>query len=170
VYVTTFGFNTQGPVAGPGQLFVFDDDGRLLRQVGIQGTTAQLLGLGFNPVTHELLVIDFGAGKVLSVNSHTGSASVFMTVTGSAGLNALTFDKDGNVYVSDSGQGIVWKTGPHGGAGTAWVTNALLLPNGVPPFGANGLQFNKKRDALFVANTANDQVIRIGERWNAVRL
>ncbi|MGB5081477.1 MAG: SMP-30/gluconolactonase/LRE family protein, partial [Burkholderiales bacterium] len=34
----------------------------------------------------------------------------------------------------------------------------------IPPFGANGLQFTRKdgkEDALFVANTANDQIIRI---------
>ena len=160
VYVTTFGFNSQGEVAGPGQLFVFDRHGRLLRQVGVQGSSSHLLGVAFHPTTHALLVIDFGAGKVLTVNSHTGVASDFMTGTG-GGLNALTFDEDGNVYVSDSGQGIIWKTGPDGGVGTAWVTSPLLLPTGVPPFGANGLQFNKAGDSLFVANTATDQIIRI---------
>jgi len=160
VYVTTFGFNSEGPVDGPGQLFIFDRHGRLLRQVGVQGSSSHLLGLAFHPTTHALLVIDFGAGKVLTVNSHTGAASDFMTGTG-GGLNALTFDKDGNVYISDSGQGIIWKTGPNGGVGTAWVTSPLLLPTGVPPFGANGLQFNKAGNSLFVANTATDQIIRI---------
>ena len=87
----------------------------------------------------------------------TGAASVFMTVTGSAGLNALTFDAA--VYVSNSFQGIIWKTGAGGGAGVPWVTDPLLVPNGVPPFGANGLGFNKAGNALFVANTANDQII-----------
>ena len=108
-----------------------------------------------------LLVIDFGAGQVLNVDSQNGSASVFMTVTGSSGLNALTFDSSGNVYVSDSSQGIIWKTGASGGAATAWVTDPLLLPNGIPPFGANGLAFNRAGNALFVANTANDSIVRI---------
>ena len=170
VYVTTFGFNSLGEVAGPGQLFVFDRHGRLLRQVGVQGSSSHLLGLAFHPTTHALLVIDFGAGKVLTVNSHTGAASDFMTVPGAgAGLNALTFDKDGDVYVSDSFRGIIWKTGPNGGEAEAWAASPLLVPfastlpgvSAVPPFGANGLQFNKKHDALFVANTANDQIIRI---------
>ncbi len=61
-----------------------------------------------------------------------------MTVTGSAGLNALTFDSAGNVYVSDSFQGIIWKTGPGGGAGTMWASSPLLTTTGVPGFGANG--------------------------------
>jgi len=161
VYVTTFGFNAQGEQPGPGKLYVFNDDGKLLRQVNVAGSTSHLLGLAFHPTTHALLVIDFGAGQVLNVDSQTGSASVFMTVTGSSGLNALTFDSSGNVYVSDSSQGIIWKTGASGGAATAWVTDPLLLPNGIPPFGANGLAFNRAGNALFVANTANDSIVRI---------
>jgi sugar lactone lactonase YvrE len=161
VYVTTFGFNATGAASGNGQLFVFDDDGDLLRQVNIQGSTVHLLGLAFHPTTHALLVIDFGAGKVLTVDPFSGTSSVFMTVTGSPGLNALTFDKDGNVYVSDSFQGIIWKTGPGGGAGTAWVSDPLLTTKGFPPFGANGVEFNNAGNALFVANTGDDTIIRI---------
>jgi sugar lactone lactonase YvrE len=161
VYVTTFGFNAQGPQAGPGQLYVFDGNGKLLRQVNVTGSTSHLLGLAFNPTTHALLVIDFGAGNVRSVDPQTGNSSVFMTVSGTSGLNALTFDSSGNVYVSDSFQGIIWKTSPSGGAATAWVTDSLLLPNGVPPFGANGLAFNRAGNALLVANTANDSIVKI---------
>jgi sugar lactone lactonase YvrE len=74
----------------------------------------------------------------------------------------LTFDSAGNTYISDSFQGIIWKkTGAGCGAATAWVTSPVLLPNGVPPFGANGLAFNRAGNALLVANTANDQIIKI---------
>src|SRR5882672_1214675 len=66
VYVTTFGFNAQGEQPGPGRLYVFSDDGKLLRQVNVAGSTAHLLGLAFHPHTHALLIIDFGAGKVLN--------------------------------------------------------------------------------------------------------
>jgi sugar lactone lactonase YvrE len=161
VYVTTFGFNASGPVAGPGKLYVFSTQGKLLRQLSVSGSTAQLLGLAFHPATNDLLVIDNGGAKVLKVNPSTGAATVFMTVTGGAGLNALTFDAAGNVYVSDSFQGIIWKTAPAGGAGIPWVTDPLLTTTGVPPFGANGLDFNKAQDALFVANTGNDTIVRI---------
>lgn len=161
LYVTTYGYNASGPVAGSGKLYVYSRSGKLLRQLTVAGSTPNLLGLAFHPTTHALLVIDSGGNKVLNVDPHTGSASVFMTVTGGAGLNALTFDSAGNVYVSDSFQGIIWKTGAGGGAGTAWVSDPLLTTTGVPPFGANGLGFNKAGDTLFVANTGNDQIIQI---------
>src|SRR6187401_975296 len=98
VYVSTFGFNASGPVAGPGKVYVFSTQGKLLRQLSVAGSTAQLLGLAFHPTTNDLLVIDFGGGKVLKVNPSTGAATTFMTVTGASGLNALTFDAAGNVY------------------------------------------------------------------------
>jgi sugar lactone lactonase YvrE len=161
IYVTTFGFNSTGAVAGLGQLFVYNPDGRLLRHVAIAGSTSHLLGLAFHPTTRALLVIDFGAGKVLKVDPVTGASSTFITVTGSSGLNALTFDKAGNIYVSDSFQGIIWKTGPNGGAATAWASDPLLTTVGVPPFGANGIEFNKAQSILYVANTGNDTLVTI---------
>ena len=158
VYVTTF-----NPTATSGNslLFVFNDNGKLLRQVTIAGSSPATLGLAFHPTTHILLVIDFGAGNVRSVDPQTGASSVCITVTGAAGLNALTFDAAGNTYISDSFQGIIWKKGPGCGAATAWVTHPLLQPNGVPPFGANGVGFNKAETAFFVANTSTDLLVKI---------
>jgi len=158
VYVTTFDVSK---TSGPGRLFVFDSTGNLIRQVEVANSSNLLLDLAFHPKTGDLLVIDFGGAKVLTVDPFTGASSVFMTVTGNAGLNVLTFNKAGNVFVSDSFQGIIWRTGKNGGAATPWVTSNLLTTTGVPPFGANGLAFNKKETALFVANTGNDTVVKI---------
>lgn len=168
VYVTTFGFTASGPASGAGQLYVFGDDGRLRRQVSIDGSSPHLLGLRFHPMTGALLVIDFGNGQVLDVDPHTGSSNVFMTLPSplphpalGAGLNDITFDHAGNAYVSDSFQGIVWTTGQHGGVASVWVDSALLRTTGVPPFGANGLRFNRHETAMFVANTGDDTVIKV---------
>ena len=164
VYVSTF--NPLG--SGSAQLFVFNEQGKQLRQVTIQGSSPATLGLGFNPATGRLLVIDFGASKVLDVDKDTGASSVFMTVPPAPpppapghGLNALTFDDTGNVYVSDSFQGVIWTTGPGGGAGTPWKQDALLMTTGFPPFGANGIAFNKNRSKMIVANTGNDTLVEI---------
>jgi sugar lactone lactonase YvrE len=92
VYVATFGFNAAGAVTGLGQLYVFNRDGKLIRNVSVQSSSSHLLGIAFHPQTGALLVNDFGGGQVLRVDPITGASSVFMTVTGSSGLNGLTFD------------------------------------------------------------------------------
>jgi sugar lactone lactonase YvrE len=172
IYVTSFGFNTQGGTSGPANLFVISPNGKIVRQLTIQGSSPHMLGLAFTPVTpQKLLVLDFGAGKVLNVDPNTGTSNVFMVApvlpnTIGPGLNALTFDKQGNVYVSDSFQSVIWKTGPNGGAPTPWVSDPLLGPGTPfgslsPPFGANGVEFSNDGSTLFVANTAFHQIIQI---------
>lgn len=161
VYVTTFAVT--GTSSGTGQLFVFDSSGRLLRQVNVAGSSTLLLDLAFHPQTGELLVIDFGRQQVFRVDPFSGASSVFTTIPGgsAAGPNVLTFDSAGNVYISDSFQGVIWRTGPNGGKISAWVASPLLTTTGVPPFGANGLAFNNAGTALFVANTGNDTVVKV---------
>jgi len=164
IYVPSFGFNTTGALTGNAALFVISPNGTLVRKVTIANSSPHMLGLRFNPVNRFLLVLDFGAGQVLHVDPATGASSVFMTPTiGGAGLNALTFDKLGNVYVSDSFNGVIWKTGPNGGTPTIWSNSPLLGPGTglTPPFGANGVEFNNAGTAMFVANTAFHQIIQI---------
>ena len=162
VYVATFGFPETGASTSPGRVIVFDSHGKLLRQLVILGASPHLLGLAFNPVTNDLLVLDFGTGQVLRVDPLTGVIlSVFSSIGGGSGLNALTFDAAGNVYVSDSFQGIIWRIAAGGGTAVVWASDPLLTTTGEPPFGANGIAFNNSGSALFVANTGNDSVIRI---------
>jgi len=157
VYVTTFAVSA---ASGPGRVFVFDDRGSLKRQLDVAGSSNLLLGIAFHPQNNQLLVLDFGAGNVLSVNPNTGASTVFSAIPG-GGLNALAFDAAGNVYISDSFRGTIWRTGPRGGTATAWLTHDLLTTTGFPPFGANGMGFNSDESALFVANTGNDTVVRV---------
>jgi sugar lactone lactonase YvrE len=170
VYVGSFGFTATGPVAPTqgqiphGQIFVFDAKGRFVRQLSVQGSSPNLLGLHWQVSSGKLLVADFTAGQVLSVDPVTGTSTVFMpppATPGTTSLNDITEDGAGNVYVSDSFQGTIWKTPPTGGTATAFVSSPLLTTTGVPPFGANGLRFNAAQDALFVANTGNDTIVRI---------
>jgi sugar lactone lactonase YvrE len=151
--------------SGPGDVLAFTPSGKLLRHLKPTGSSNLLLGLDFHPLTHAFLVIDFGNKKVIQVDSLTGAAIDFATLSPddatNAGLNALTFDVAGNVYVSDSFQGKIWRTGPAGGVMTAWASDARLTTTGVPPFGANGLAFNRAGTTLFVANTGNDSIVQI---------
>ena len=160
VYVADFDVSK---TAGPGQVVVFDRSGRVLRVLDVEGSSNLLLGLDFHHVGRavELLVIDFGGQKVLRVDPLTGDSTIFTTIPGGGGPNALTFDKAGNVYISDSFQGVIWQTAPTGGAATSWSSSPLLTTAGVPPFGANGIAFNKAQTVMYVANTGNDQVLKI---------
>ena len=166
VYVSTF--NPAG--SGNSRLLTFNAQGGLLKNVTIQNSSNAMLGLAILPKTDAVLAIDFGNSQVLSVNPEDGTSSVCVTLPGppapgTAGLNALTFDAAGNIYISDSFQGIIWRRTPDSmfcGEATKWVSSDLLKPNGgIPPFGANGLGFNKAGTALFVANTAMDTIVKI---------
>ena len=157
VYVT--GFNPTG--AGKARIYVFNDNGHLKRVLDVTGSSSALLGIAFHPFTHDLLVADLGAGNVVNVNPHTGAGTPFTTIGPGAGLNALAFDRTGNVYISASFEGRIYRTGPKGGAAQIWAADPLLATTGFPPFGANGIDFNRDETALFVANTGNDSVVRI---------
>lgn len=181
IYVPSFGFNTTGSTTGPADLFVIAPSGKVIRQVTLSGSPAaspHMLGLAFNPVNRHLLVLDFGSGQatgtanVLDVDPATGAFSVFgtiPTVPGSEtvpGINALTFDRSGNVYVSDSFQGVIWTAPPScsGCQFKPWVNFPSLLGPGsglTPPFGANGIEFNKDYSVMYVADTAFHQIIQI---------
>lgn len=163
IYVATFGFNAQGALSGNAVLYVIKPDGKLLRQVPIANSSPHVLGLRFNPLNGFLLVLDFGAGTVLNVNPVTGASSIFVPAIQNSGLNALTFDRQGNAYISDSFNGVIWKVGPNGGPATQWAADPLLGPGAglTPPFGANGVEFSNDGKTLFVANTAFHQIIQI---------
>jgi sugar lactone lactonase YvrE len=85
-----------------------------------------------------------------------------------AGLpNAVVFHRSGDLLVSDSLLGTIWRV-TRAGQVSAWAQHPLLqgdltaCPGTlVPaPFGANGLAFNRRGD-LFVANTTKALVARI---------
>jgi sugar lactone lactonase YvrE len=175
VYTPSFGFNSKGEVLGPPHLFSFKPNGALLHDVALANTaptpqpSPHLLGLVFQASSRTLLICDLAQGIVWQADPVTGKSSVFMdTGLGSdSGLNALTFDNAGNVYVSDSFQGVIWKTGANGGTPTMFVDSQTLSPQAgpgvilIPPFGANGVEFNKKYTAMYVANTAYHSIVKV---------
>lgn len=72
--------------------------------------------------------------------------------------NALSFDEDGHLYVTDSLQGTVWRLGKNGDA-AVWARDDLLLPAGVFGFGANGIAYRDR--SLWVLNTDTGSIIEI---------
>ena len=163
IYVPSFGFNATGALTGNALLFVISPNGKIIRKLTIANSSPHMLGLRFNPATHALWVLDFGAGNILNVDPYTGTSSILASPGAGTGLNALTFDAHGNGYVSDSFKGVIYQVPPHGGSFSVWKTDPLLGPGSglTPPFGANGVEFSHDGKKLFVANTAFHQIIQI---------
>jgi len=65
--------------------------------------------------------------------------------------NSITFDRRGNIYVTDNADGAIWRF-PDTGPGKLWIRHALLAPDPNFGIGANGIAFIPPRD-LYVANT-----------------
>jgi sugar lactone lactonase YvrE len=78
--------------------------------------------------------------------------------------NALAFDKVGNLYVTDTLIGAIWRIAP-GGAATMWIQDELLEGLNLPqlpfpiPLGANGIAY--RQGNLYVANTEQASIVRI---------
>jgi sugar lactone lactonase YvrE len=168
-YVVTWDYDHPGKL---GHLIVFSPEGMFQRRIEIAGSSNLLCEIRFHPETGDLLVNDFGGKQVLKVDPLTGASSEFISIPGEkflskvpraawAAPNGMTFDKKGNIYVADSFQGTVWRTGPTGGKATPWLKSDLLLSHGYPTLGANGLTFDRTGTVLFVGNTGDDTIVRV---------
>lgn len=76
--------------------------------------------------------------------------------------NSLAFDKRGNLYVTDTLLGSVWRI-PRDGAAELWLQDVLLEGTGNFgfgfPIGANGIAYLKGE--VYVANTEKGHIVRI---------
>ncbi|HSE84609.1 MAG TPA: hypothetical protein VLJ79_00145 [Candidatus Binatia bacterium] len=170
IYVSTFNVPSFIVKLGPG--------GQELQRT--QDLGVPLLGLGFN-ASGDLFAADFGNGRILRFpNGNLTNAPItyatlpcctivpgfpFPFPKSTAAPNALFFDNVGNLWVSDSFQGAIFRIPPPGcpgGDSSCVITaaqNATLATTGFPPFGANGIAL--RNGALYVANTGNDTIVRI---------
>jgi len=129
---------------------------------GPAGVT-NLLGELFEP-GQGLYVVDFasgtpGLGRLLRVDPATHSITTLATRFAAA--NGVTQDRHRNLFVSDSFEGNIVKVAPDGSSSSVWVASPLLEPNGFPPFGANGVAFDRDQKNMYVANSSNDTIVRI---------
>lgn len=72
--------------------------------------------------------------------------------------NGLTFDPHGNMYVTESFLGEIWRASP-GGEATLWFQSDLLIPPEGGVFGANGIVY--EGGALYVASSDQGTIVRV---------
>jgi DNA-binding beta-propeller fold protein YncE len=185
VYVATFDFDTSGK--HPNKLLRYNRQGQLL---GSRHFDSPMLGLAFGPNDGKVYITNFFESKIQRVRADLGGAiedvatllpgigapanriednnpdgSVDTIVFGSNNFpapNAMVFDRSGNLYVSDSFQGAIYRIDHAQNCPCSMalvVQDPLLATAGFPPFGANGLAF-KDDLTLFVANTGDDRVLK----------
>lgn len=118
------------------------------------------------PIEEVALIPAIGAPAPRLVPNPDGSTDTITFGDNARVPNALTFDRAGNLYVSDSFQGAIFRIESPATCAPACVVTTLahdplLATAGFPPFGANGIALNRDESALFIANTGDDRVLRL---------
>lgn len=101
-----------------------------------------------------------------TVNNPDGSTDrVTYGSTGFPAINGMVFDGNGNLYVSDSFQGAIYRIDGAATCKPCVVTtisrDPLLATAGHLPFGANGLAFGTDPDVLFVNNAGDGRILKL---------
>jgi sugar lactone lactonase YvrE len=128
---------------------------------------------GSTAIEDVALIPAIGAPGFRDVGNPDGSQDTISFGDNARVPNSLTFDKAGNLYISDSFQGAIFRiANPNACAPTCavetWAHDPLLATAGFPPFGANGLVFNADESALFIANTGDDRILKVDPSTQAI--
>jgi sugar lactone lactonase YvrE len=141
---------------------------------GSESLVAQLVpaGSGFGPLG---LAIDAPRNLYVAVATFNPATQgvyqvardgTFARLPGTGAIafpNGITLDKRGNIYVTDTLQGIVWRIPAAGGAPEEWFESPLLLGDGSAgigvPIGANGIAY--RQNELVVGNSEGARLLRI---------
>jgi len=193
IFVATFDFTR------PNKLMRFAHNGHLSASKDFAGTP--LLGLDFDAAHGKVYILNFGASKLQriaadfdaatpvedvatfpaigapaprSAGNPDGSSDTIMFGSSSfPAPNAMTFNRAGSLYVSDSFQGAIYRIDNVATCAAPCVVSlvthdTLLATAGFPPFGANGLALNADESTLFIANTGDNRVLKMDLATNAI--
>ena len=127
-----------------------------------------MLGLEFGPggdLYVAMSSFDPETHGVWRVSADGATVERFAALDTKGFPNVLEFDSKGNLYVSDTIGGGVWKVDRQGNA-TTWKTDPLLLGNVPPgpvgfPIGSNGVLLDTAEENLYVAVTEKARIVRI---------
>ena len=175
VYVGT-NQQQRGDSRAPSKVFAFAPDGRLAREYELQGQKLDedhgIQGLAFDG-RGLLYVLDRAARpRVVVLNPRTGAQRYYAefrdvpsctaagrttdcsatNVDAPAAPNFAAFGRDGNLYVTDIEQALIWRLPPRAGRAEVWFTDPRLES----PFGPNGIQVMAGGRSLMFAVTGTN--------------
>jgi sugar lactone lactonase YvrE len=144
---------------------------RKIDRAGGQSVVAQFGAAGFGPLG---LAVNSAGGLYVALASFDPATRGVYSVApngattrlpGTGGIlfpNGLALDPRGDLYVTDSIAGAVWKI-PRGGSASVWFQSPLLAGDGSVglgfPLGANGIAFG--RNEVVVSNTEGAKLVRL---------
>jgi len=162
-------YTTGGTGTAVASICVLSPAGRLIDRIPVAarpGGTVFLLGELFVP-GEGLYVLDNDdtvdatstSGRLLKVDPSTHAVTTI--ASGFAFPNGLARDHAGNLFVSDSFKGTIFRVGRQGSV-TVWSHDPLLAPHGF--VGVNDLAFDRGQRFLYTDNSDNMQLLRIPVR------
>lgn len=190
VYVGTF--DARSPAAlRNNQLLRYSRDGQLLAQrsfgptplTGIEFKNGQVYILNFGASKLQRIAANFTAATAVEdlltftaltppapparqVDNPDGSKDLItFAASGMPGPNGMVFDRQNNLYISDSFQGAIYRVDKATScAPCGLVTLArdpLFATTATLPFGANGLALNADESVLYINNAGDGRVLRM---------
>lgn len=139
------------------------------RDVSGKKIRADVSGIAFNQAG-DLFLTAGGFKEVLRIRGRNltvekpGVAETFASET--EGANGISFDKNGNLFVSGGRNGRIYRTGPDGGRAAVVAqipAHSRLLPDGKTEqaLTANGIIFAADGTTLYVADTARGAIWKV---------
>ncbi len=160
---------------GEGRIYKIGADGKPIRWVEPNGGLTAPAALTFSP-DNTLYVIDFsnsdpnkGIGTIrqISLDGKVTQPATTQNVSGLSFVSGLTFDARGDLFVSVTARGEIWKFAP-GKPGEVWLT--LARRGNVTPAANNSapqiaqptaLLYDNAKNALYVADSDAGVIYRI---------
>lgn len=118
---------------------------------GVSGASC----LAFGP-DGALYVIEPFIGVIRMALDEANTQTVYapFVPAGPSLLNDLVFDGEGNLYVTDSFAGTIYRVPAGGGIPEVWFTDSRLMGDPALPFGVNGIRIDKNNKHVYLSVTA----------------
>ena len=173
VYVATYNVNS----GASNHILVFDaSTGSLLNTLGDQPgqqdvSAGPINGLTIDQSTGDLYAAANGIGYILRIHNPgkpNAQVSRYSHFPNNGGPEDMAWDRQGDLYASDSTLGLVYRIPPGGGDPTlvigpagsgAPVSDNGLLQSPVAGISPNGMTFSLDYRTLYIANTWADSVV-----------